>query len=477
MNDDELREKIRDFSNKIVEEDKEYIKNGESPEELRKKFTEEFPRSSLPELTKESYSLGTQNKNPFCWWVEYKTKRLGSISGNVVKKFYLWYSKDNGRYMTIKKYHDDPEKAISDIKENLVSLLKFAENKDLNAIHNIKLSPMFKGKIIYLYFPERYLSVFSEKDVDYFLSILGIQSKNNETLEEKRDILLRWKENNDVMKSEKASNWTVDQFKGFLYNKFKDEYGAIIKSSKDNGISSETCMQRLKHGEGHISGNRMKGLTKLLLFDPTDGVDAIICEFDVKGETLKLFDPNISSESIASVEGLANILHDSGHIFISKYQYEKIISATARDDSEEGTFPRNSEQADKELGKMGEEFVMESEKKKLIESGRKDLAEKVEMVGDRNHYDVKSFEPSGAKKLIEVKTTVKAWWEPFYITQPERNFLEGHQREYFLYRVYEFDKSSKQGKIIFYPPPNALNSLEFLPTMFRCNLKREGKTY
>ena len=51
-------------------------------ESLRRQFFERFPAPGLGDLTLEQYSLGLEPmENSFCYWLEFKTKELGSIQG------------------------------------------------------------------------------------------------------------------------------------------------------------------------------------------------------------------------------------------------------------------------------------------------------------------------------------------------------------------------------------------------------------
>jgi len=65
--------------------------------------------------------------------------------------------------------------------------------------------------------------------------------------------------------------------------------------------------------------------------------------------------------------------------------------------------------ANRELGRRGEEFVLEFERKRLHDGGRRDLAQRIEWTaharGDGAGYDVQSFDADGRTRLIEVKTT------------------------------------------------------------------------
>ena len=82
------------------------------------------------------------------------------------------------------------------------------------------------------------------------------------------------------------------------------------------------------------------------------------------------------------------------------------------------------------LGKAGEMFVIEVERKKLAKVERPDLASKVRWVaaedGDGAGYDILSFDPSSKERLIEVKTTNGAAKTPFFLTRNEHETAKAH---------------------------------------------------
>lgn len=99
------------------------------------------------------------------------------------------------------------------------------------------------------------------------------------------------------------------------------------------------------------------------------------------------------------------------------------------------------------IGELGEQRVLESEKKKLNEIGRNDLAESVEWTskihGDGLGYDIKSWDiENGLKvrKYIEVKTTTSNKETPFYITRNEIEKSKQLKDNYYIYRVFNFKK-------------------------------------
>lgn len=104
----------------------------------------------------------------------------------------------------------------------------------------------------------------------------------------------------------------------------------------------------------------------------------------------------------------------------------------------------------KRLGFLGELFVIQNEKKILIENNRSDLANLVEhssvVQGDGLGYDIISFELNGDKKFIEVKTTRSEINRPFYLTKNEIEFSRLNKSNYYLYRLFDFDTNINVGK-------------------------------
>jgi hypothetical protein len=98
------------------------------------------------------------------------------------------------------------------------------------------------------------------------------------------------------------------------------------------------------------------------------------------------------------------------------------------------------------LGRLGEEFVLELERKRLHDDLRRpDLAGRVEWTaqerGDGAGYDIRSFEPDGRTRYIEVKTTGLAKAFPFVVTANEVACSRALRDEYHLYRVFRFSRS------------------------------------
>lgn len=115
----------------------------------------------------------------------------------------------------------------------------------------------------------------------------------------------------------------------------------------------------------------------------------------------------------------------------------------------------------RELGRAGEERVLAHERATLLAAGRADLAHQIRWVseidGDGAGYDIRSFEPDGGERLIEVKTT--NGWEraPFYISRNELTFAEAHHDEWRLMRLWNFAREPRAFELR--PPLDAHVSL------------------
>lgn len=108
----------------------------------------------------------------------------------------------------------------------------------------------------------------------------------------------------------------------------------------------------------------------------------------------------------------------------------------------------------RKLGALGEQFVWEREKKKLMREGKDRLADAVRLVsqldGDGVGYDIRSFDPSGEERLIEVKTTDGPATTDFFLSRTEREVSLEKSDVWRLHRVHLF---STTPRVFVMPPP------------------------
>lgn len=152
----------------------------------------------------------------------------------------------------------------------------------------------------------------------------------------------------------------------------------------------------------------------------------------------------LESVPVASAE-----LSSSSEIFVAPPQLtqggdhvpERLVRLVQKFDPVERDYRNRS------LGKAGEQFVVELERRRLAEADRADLARRVRWVaaedGDGAGYDVLSFEPTGRERLLEVKTTKGAARTPFFLTRNEHGLAMERPADWCIYRVHLFAKTPR----------------------------------
>lgn len=125
----------------------------------------------------------------------------------------------------------------------------------------------------------------------------------------------------------------------------------------------------------------------------------------------------------------------------------------------------------RQLGEDGEQLVLQYERFQLRTAGRDDLAKQIiwtsKEVGDGAGYDIKSFEPDGRDRLIEVKTT--NGWErtPFHISRNEVTVADNNRDTWCLVRLWNFVRQPKGFEIR--PPLD--RHVALTPTSFLASLR------
>ena len=124
--------------------------------------------------------------------------------------------------------------------------------------------------------------------------------------------------------------------------------------------------------------------------------------------------------------------------------------------------------ANRRLGRLGEQFVLDLERFRLGVAGRDDLARRViwasEDIGDGLGFDILSYDAADeSERLLEVKTTGLGKFSPFYVTNNEVRCSEDIPHQFQLFRVFEFGREPRL--YILHGSLKALCRLE--PVLFR----------
>lgn len=213
INLDQLRILQLDFLSRVDEyKEKEY-----ELEKYRKEFVKLFPISNILNMTLENYVIGKESKESFCYLIERKLIKLGSILGGPSKKFGIYFSKKNSSYEFNQIFGENERQAFQNVKQAIYDLLTACQQGNKQKIKDNKISLMYKGKILATYFPDENLNIFSMEHLDYFLDRLGIDFNLDNDEIDKRELLLDFKKNDEVM-----NPWSPFLFMKFLYTEVGD---------------------------------------------------------------------------------------------------------------------------------------------------------------------------------------------------------------------------------------------------------------
>lgn len=146
---------------------------------LRNQFVKDYSIENIEKLTKETYCTGI-DKTTFCYRIEHELKDLGDMRGAFANKFGLYYGKEG--------------------------------NDNKQDIHNNKLSHIFKSKILGTYFPNKYLNIYSEEHLNFFLNKIGLSVVPKADILEKQEMLINW-----MKKQPNTNGWSLLTLEKFLY--------------------------------------------------------------------------------------------------------------------------------------------------------------------------------------------------------------------------------------------------------------------
>lgn len=124
---------------------------------------------------------------------------------------------------------------------------------------------------------------------------------------------------------------------------------------------------------------------------------------------------------------------------------------------------------------MGEEFVYEYEKERVSSFDPSSVDRVLHLSilqGDGLGYDISSVNNDGSTRRIEVKTTSSGLETLFYMSENEKLFFETYKDDgAYVYRVYDFHRDTRRGKIEIISANDLLDNYNFDPVTFAVTKK------
>jgi len=371
MNYQELQEAKQTFRLKALE--KEY----KGLYRLRDKFVRKFNRKKIATMTIDEYVEGKQDTDSFCYTIEYTLKNLGGISGQVVSKFGVWYSVKAQRYKHVKKLGSSPKQAFDNLRKHILDLLEAGETHDLKAVIKNPISALVKGKILSLYYPDDYLSIFSKPHLDHYLKFFDLDTEDlmKQNVVYKREALLEFKNRDKDMK-----HWSNDMFALFLWS----HYPKVPAKAEDMGAKAE---------EKEIEFATLKK-PEFIDLQLETGKEKAVVPGAAKGKA----SPDYEKEARKYKK-----LGDRGEYVVMQAEVNRLMS---------------------------ERGISETKAKKLVKW--------VSRESDAYGYDIQSVNDDDSPRYIEVKATRgKAGSMDFYYTENEYETAKEYGKDYYIYVVYE----------------------------------------
>lgn len=181
-------------------------------------FVSDYTIMKLIDLPKEDYVYGSGRKDTFCYRVTHELHWWGSIRNGTPTKYGFYYDPYDYKYLTVAKFGSTDtdtatEAAYNDVKDAICQLIADGGNEDYTAIESNQISKIFKGKLLCIYFPEKYMNIYSENHMKYYMDILGITYNDSDGYMTWLKQIIDWKNDNPI-----TNSWSNHEFSKFLYH-------------------------------------------------------------------------------------------------------------------------------------------------------------------------------------------------------------------------------------------------------------------
>lgn len=220
----------------------ERLKYLEKAKLLHKQFLELFPYESLKDLTIEQYALGLQPKDSFSWWLEYNTIPLGSIKGGSAAKHVIYYKKKEKAWFYPQEFLSEQE-AWEKLRQDVIAIIdqvrseNYIEITEDNLLHN---KSMLKGKISFMYAPNKLLPIYQVQHLKLFLSHLGVEENK---MDSQDCVYLSMLLRDTLYAHQELQQFDEIILADFLYGTFMKKEVVTKIAPGDNANNWETCYE------------------------------------------------------------------------------------------------------------------------------------------------------------------------------------------------------------------------------------------
>ncbi len=202
--------------NEEISRHREFVSN------LENEFLDKFKKENLKNLSLEEYALGLDDKDGFCYWLEYNLIYTGKYNGTATKGKIYWNANDEEYKKSgfIKDIANDDE-----AMEKVADLLSRVVNEKFDK--PFEIGKGFVLKILSTYYNDKYFPISSEDCLNNALILFNISTKDLNYIEKN----LKLQKHFLMLKSKYASDITNYEFMYFLFNNFDLKGGIKIENN------------------------------------------------------------------------------------------------------------------------------------------------------------------------------------------------------------------------------------------------------
>lgn len=291
---------------------------------LYKQFQEAFPIESLEKMPLEKYTNlhEVDLDDTFCYWIENKTRSIGSMKGGSSFKFGIYkylerpnvsYMQSDDQYAWYRKYNKETaQEAYVIVRNAVVRIAEHASKGEFEEIDAIdELGDVFKWKIAFLYSDETLIPIYKREWLDSIARELGMDKPEEKGISDIQYYLIDQRNGKDIYEYHDEllsllpdnTKEAFKQLKSAVREKLK--YDSRLKANKsgteylwigttDNKLNSSDCHYELcwdKYVKASHDGKKV--------------FVELHCE---KKSTVKQF------ESLRDIEGLSEFPWGSGNL-------------------------------------------------------------------------------------------------------------------------------------------------------------------
>jgi len=249
-------QKIDDFFKAFDASKTEIKAKREELKNLIETFLSKFPKSSIKDLTVESYSIGTGSNDSFCWWIERGLKPLGYYFPGSARSYMIYWSKEKNEYSTHFK-HSKKLNDCEDIEKSMQLLAGIISdliiNKDSSEAEKI-LGNSLILKLFNSYYPEEYFPVNSVPCLNNILKLFNIDYLKLSFIEKNLKVQEIFNQKKNFFKTDVTNL----EFMGFLFDNF-DLKGEI--SIQSNAVFVEGEYKLIQFHPAYSYEDFVRGIT------------------------------------------------------------------------------------------------------------------------------------------------------------------------------------------------------------------------